>query len=289
MIEAATGKLRELQLVELEMLHDFKIICEKYGLRYFLDYGNLLGAVRHGGFIPWDDDVDVTMPYSDYLKFLEIAQDELGEKYFLQTSDTDINYYRSYARIRKNNTTFVDEYQLQWDIHHGVWLDIFPLVEINPGMEFKIKRILMQLSNYILMDNFFQIHIDEFEQKLGKCGVKLVTLFHKIPRNVRVRLKKWLQHPIYAARNKKGLTNVWMAISRYYPSEMYAGSCKLLYEGEEFDVPTPYKQKLEIDYGDYMKLPPEDKRKGHGGNPIIDLQNNYTQYTKCENQKPACE
>ena len=220
------------------------------------------------------------MPYSDYQKFLEIAGEEFGEKYFLQTSDTDINYYRSYARIRKNNTTLLDSYNLQWDIHHGIWLDIFPIVEINPGLEFKIKRVLMQLSNYVLMDNFFQIHIDEFEQKMGKFGAKLITLFFKIPRSKRVKFKKWLQRPIYAAKNKKGLAIAWMAISRYYSREIYADSCKLCYEGEEFDVPVLYKQKLEIDYGDYMKLPPEDKRKGHGGDVIIDLKNDYTRYTK---------
>lgn len=280
MVGPATGELRELQLVELEMLRDIKVLCEKYGLRYYLDYGNLLGAVRHGGFIPWDDDIDITMPYADYIKFLEISREEFGDKYFLQTSDTDTNYYRSYARIRKNNTTFLDAHNLKWDIHHGVWIDVFPLVEINPGIEYKIKRYIMQISNYILMDNFFQIHIDEFEGTLGKLGVQLVRLFHKIPRKARVRLKKWLQHPIYSAKNKKGLTIVWMGITEYYPSDIYAGSEKISFEGEQFNVPAQFRRKLEIAYGDYMKLPPVEKRKGHGGATIIDLENNYTKYTK---------
>lgn len=280
MVETATGKLRELQLVELEMLHDLKVICEKHGLRYFLDYGNLLGAVRHGGFIPWDDDIDVVMPYADYCKFLDIAGEEFGKKYFLQTSATDENYYRSYARIRKNDTTFLDTYNLQWDIHHGVWLDVFPLVEINPGLEFKVKRFIMQLSNYMLMDNYFQIHIDEFEEKLGKIGAKLVTVFHKLPRNLRVKLKELLQRPIYFAKNKKGLTIVWMAISEYYPPDIYTDTVAIPFENEEFAAPVKYREKLEIAYGDYMKLPPEDQRKGHGGKVIIDLENNYTKYTK---------
>ncbi len=280
MVETATGKLRELQLAELEMLHDLKMICEKHGLRYFLDYGNLLGAVRHGGFIPWDDDIDVVMPYKDYCRFVDIACEEFGDKYFLQTSETDENYYRSYARIRKNNTTFLDEHNIKWDIHHGVWLDVFPLVQINPGFEYRLKRFIVQFSNYMLMDNFFQIHIDEFEKKMGKFGAKLVTMFHKLPRSLRIKLKKWLQHPIYCAKNKKGLTIVWMAISEYYPSDIYTDTVELLFENEEFAVPAKYKEKLEIAYGDYMKLPPVEERKGHGGNVIIDLENNYTKYTE---------
>ena len=280
MVETATGKLRELQLVELEMLHDLKVICEKHGLRYFLDYGNLLGAVRHGGFIPWDDDIDVVMPYRDYCKFLSVAGEEFGDKYFLQTSETDENYYRSYARMRKNNTTFMDTYNTKWDIHHGVWLDIFPLVEINPGLEFKVKKLIMQLSNYMLMDNFFRIHIDEFEQKLGKAGAGLVTMFHKLPRSFRVKLKNWLQKPIFSAKNKKGVAVVWMAISTYYPPDIYAGTVEIPFENENFAVPVKYREKLEIAYGDYMELPPVEQRKGHGGKVIIDLENNYTKYTK---------
>lgn len=278
MLKPATGKLRELQLVELEMLCDFRKICEKHGLQYFLEYGNLLGAVRHKGFIPWDDDVDIAMPYADYVKFLEIAADEFGDKYFLQTSDTDVNYYRTYARIRKNNTTFLDAHNLKWDIHHGVWLDLFPIVEINPGFEYKIKRLIMQISNYMLMDNFFEIHIDEFEEKLGKPGVLLVRTFHKIPRHIRVKMKKWLQAPIFKAKNKKGLTIVWMALTEYYPREVYAGSLLLPFEGEYFNAPIQYEKKLTITYGDYMQLPPEDQRKGHGAAVIIDLENDYSRY-----------
>lgn len=280
MIGPATGKLRELQLTEVEMLCDFRAICAKHNLCYYLEYGNLLGAVRHGGFIPWDDDVDIAMPYADYVKFLDIAQEEFGNKYFLQTSDTDVNYYRSYARIRKNNTTFMDTHNSKWDIHHGAWLDLFPLVEINPGIEYKIKRLIMQFSNYILMDNFFSIHIDEFEEKLGKAGVMLISLFHKIPRKLRSNFKKWLQRPIFSATNKKGNAVIWMSITEYYPSDIYADSTKLTFEGEEFDVPVKYKEKLEITYGDYMKLPPVEDRKGHGGQAIIDLENDYTKYTK---------
>ena len=86
---SSNSTLHKLQSTELTILKEFKRICEKYGFRYFLCAGTLLGAVRHQGFIPWDDDVDVSMPYDDYIRFLEIGQKELGSKYFLQTSETE--------------------------------------------------------------------------------------------------------------------------------------------------------------------------------------------------------
>lgn len=272
MIEPATGTLRELQLVELEMLCDFRDICQKHNLQYFLDSGTLLGAVRHKGFIPWDDDIDIVMPYKDYVEFLSIAAQEFGNEYFLQTCDTDKNFHRSYARIRKNNTTFMDAYNLEWDIHHGIWIDIFPLVEINSGLEYKIKKLVMKLSNYMLMENFFQIHIDEFKELLGRFGAKAVVFFHKIPRKTRRTLMRWIMSPIFNAKKKKMRIYISTAFSKCFPPEIYASPTQLEFEGELFDVPILYEKYLEIAYGDYMQLPPEEQRKGHGGSPIIDFE-----------------
>ena len=280
MVEPATGKLRELQLMEAEMLSDFKKVCEKNGLTYYLDYGTLLGAVRHKGFIPWDDDIDVSMPYEDYLKFLQIGQKELGEKYFLQTEETDVNYYRSYAKIRRNGTTYLAKHQIDWDVHHGVWMDVFPIVEINPGIEYKLKSIMFRLSNFMLMDNFFATRPEEFRKVIGKFGMWLVKVFHKTPRRKRLKFKTWFLKGIYRAKNKKCKSIIWMALSKTYPADAFEGVCKVEFEGEEYDTHRQYKQLLELYYGDYMKLPPEDQRKGHGGATILDLENNYTVYTK---------
>ena len=86
-------KLRQLQLVELEILNEFVRICDEYKLQYFLVGGTLLGAVRHQGFIPWDDDIDVAMPRQDYDSFAEICAKELKRQYFYQSADTDPNYF----------------------------------------------------------------------------------------------------------------------------------------------------------------------------------------------------
>jgi len=279
-IPPATGKLRQLQLTELEMLCDFRDLCEKHHLRYFLDYGNLLGAVRHGGFIPWDDDVDVTMPYEDYRKFLKIAQEEFGDKYFLQTDETDEQYHFCFAKLRKNGTTMVNSDQLGWEIHHGAWIDIFILIETNPGLDFKIRKLLYRVCNFLLMDQYFDIFSDVFEKMVGKAGVGFMRLVYKTPRSWRRSIKHWLLHRICSGRNKQGRTVAWTGITEYFPAELYETSTTLDFEGEAFTVPGQYEKNLEIDYGDYMQLPPEEKRIGHGSEMIIDLERHYTEYTK---------
>jgi lipopolysaccharide cholinephosphotransferase len=100
-------QLRALQLMELKMLSKVDDICRKHNIRYYIVAGTLLGAIRHGGFIPWDDDIDIAMYREDYTKFLEIAPDELGTEFFVQTWQSERNYFRYVARVRANGTAFV--------------------------------------------------------------------------------------------------------------------------------------------------------------------------------------
>ena len=98
--------MNQIQQHQLNMAKEVDRICKKYNLRYSIAGGTLLGAIRHQGFIPWDDDLDISMPREDYDKFIKIAQQELGKKYFLQTWDTDKNFVFPFAKIRENNTLF---------------------------------------------------------------------------------------------------------------------------------------------------------------------------------------
>ena len=119
-------ELKAIQKIEFEILCKFADICDKHEFRYFLDAGTLLGAVRHKGFIPWDDDIDVGMPRKDYDEFIKIGQRELGELYFLQTKETDPKAPFSFAKVRKQGTEFIEWNKRHIKMNHGIFIDVFP-------------------------------------------------------------------------------------------------------------------------------------------------------------------
>ena len=120
--------LREAQMASLDILLEFDRVCKKNQITYWIDFGTLLGAVRHKGFIPWDDDIDISMPPADFKRFMEIGQKELKDGYFLQTEKTDpgSNMCRGLFKIRKNNTLYVHDFDdFRKDYHKGVSIDVF--------------------------------------------------------------------------------------------------------------------------------------------------------------------
>lgn len=119
---------KEIWAVELDMLYKVQQICEKHNIKWWIDAGTLLGAVRHGGFIPWDDDIDVVMFPDDYDKFNQVAAQELEEPYFLQTDDRD-NVFYCHTKIRRTDTTGIltKDRAAAFDFNQGIFIDIFPL------------------------------------------------------------------------------------------------------------------------------------------------------------------
>ncbi|SFC85841.1 LicD family protein [Clostridium uliginosum] len=257
--------LKDAQALMVSILKDVDQLCEKHGLKYFLDAGTLLGAVRHKDFIPWDDDMDIGMLRQDYDKFLEIAKKELPEHLFLQTFKTD-KYYDIYpvpCKIRYNGTILIEKAIGENDkMHNGVYIDIFPYDSLpKTKWVYKLQRTL----SYEILKSLNRLrdkpeHLS-FKNRITFTFYKLVTKIFSIKR--REKFFKFLIN--WNDPNSKymgyGVDTYW---SEYvYKKEDYFDLVKLEFQGEHFYAPRNYDAILTQLYGDYMTLPKEEERVWH--------------------------
>lgn len=273
--------LRKLQLVETEMLKDLKEICERNNIRYYISSGTLLGAVRHKGFIPWDNDIDVQMPCDDYERFVKLTEKEIGPKYFIQSYETEKNYYRAYARLRLNNSMMMYPWESMYKTHHGIWLDVFPLVETNSVPEWRFKKLLVRVANVLGMQDCVEANREEWLVEKGKTAVKfLELLFRLTSKKFREKLRHRMLRFIKKSRNKDCVSILWLSLAKRMPKSYFSGEpAQVLFEGELYPAPKKYHEYLTLLYGDYMTPPPEKDRATHDG-LMVDMENDYTKYMK---------
>lgn len=263
--------LKKIKETEKEILLKFVSICEKYNLNYFVVFGTLLGTIRHKGFIPWDDDIDVGMLRKDYEKFLEVAQQECGEEFFLQTVDTDSNYHLYFAKLRKMDSIFIENSLQKADSTSGFYIDIFPYdmvsdndmqmkwqikLAVSLGMLLSINRVEEpQIGSYgklkesILKEIWKVVHYGM--KILGISGSSIEKLFIKV--STKYNGKKCDRYVTFSAQAEK-----WII----YREEMES-LLKQKFEDINVQVPKGYDSILKRCYGDYRVLPPEEKRVNH--------------------------
>ena len=273
--------LTELRRVELEILSVFAAICKKHSLRYSLAYGTLLGCVRHQGFIPWDDDIDVMMPVEDYQRFLEIGQKELGDKYFLQHNKND-RYRNSFAKIRKNDTCAITKYtKYEKHSHHGIYIDIFPIAYL-PRSKFiqKCQELVLNIIGQINTTFCFEV----VKSRKNKVVKFILLCLHKI---IPYSLLAFIQDKLIAIGTPENSD----MLCGYYPElRGFINKCMLekdtfdhlvlmKFEDKEFLVPRDYDRILKRVYGDYWTLPPVEKRKSHYF-LAYDTKRSYQEYMK---------
>ena len=262
MIKLEKDLLRKLQMTELEMLIEVDRICRKHDIRYSLDGGTLLGAIRHDGFIPWDDDADVVMLRPEYDKFYEACKQELDtERFFLQEYRTDKSYRWGYSKMRRNGTVFLREGQEHVKCHQGVFIDIFLYDQVP---DHTLLRRLHLFFCYCVR----KILYSEVGRKSAKTrflrtwyGVlyriprdKVFYLIEKVARKTNKKRHTLVRHMTYPYR--KGC--------RYgLPRECFDAYIEKEFEGHMFKVFKKFNLYLTRLYGDYMTLPSEDMRKTH--------------------------
>ena len=136
-------EMKEIWQVQLDLFEQFAKVCDRHDIDYTLDGGSLLGAIRHKGYVPWDDDIDVALMRDQYEKFLKYAKMELKPPYFIQNERTEPEYYRQYTQLRRSDTTAIIKVDLQYNYNCGISIDIFPLDKVPDNLT-KRKKISKQ-------------------------------------------------------------------------------------------------------------------------------------------------
>ena len=272
-----TGALEKLHRIHLEMLDEVDRLCSKHGLSYWLDSGSALGAVRHKGFIPWDDDVDLGMMREDYEKFVAIAKKEMSADYVLQDHSTEPQYRNFHIKIRKLNTVFPQSYNSNFK-YRGIQLDIFPFDYLpddsNKTIKFcrklqKYRSFCDQATRNVLSRNPIK--------RLIQLAVKIVPqsvyrgYFERACVKYNGAKTQYVTSHTYRMQRQK---------VRIFKTEDMLPTKRIRFEDREYGIMNNPDSYLKNMYGDYMTLPPEEKRVYHLVGEIIFDAN-------CETEKNA--
>lgn len=262
-----TEELSKLHTHLLSALLEVDRICRAHEIKYFITGGTLLGAVRHHGFIPWDDDLDIGMLRSEYEKFLLCAKDCLDERFFLQTNHTDPEYSMPFCKIRVNGTLFVGKGDWLQNIHHGVYIDIFPIDTAPAG---RIARIFHDKTVYFLKMAFLAASRFDPEETVSRSKLPLFKALRILTKPFKLSTLSELTERVLRMFEKRRTGWVVNLCGTYgYKKEVFSATfldiyVKLHFEGNEVYTMRSWDEYLSQIYGDYMRLPPEDKRTaGH--------------------------
>ena len=275
--------------VELDMLKHFIEICEKYNLKYFAASGTLIGAIRHKGFIPWDDDVDIIMPREDYKKFLDCAQNELSDNYFLQSNTTEKRYPTGHAQIRNINTACIrpgeyNKLKSSEGNHYGIFIDIFPYDGVPQNHKLRKKQIKkVAFLKKICAMKVYPDSRSKIKFVIKKIMSGLYFCFHSLEKSIE-KINYWSSIvPVDKAEEVAVISfapgyegNIWK--KSYFDETAYSDFCDI-----KIAIPKYYDEVLSKEYGNYMEIP-ENKEDGSlHGRCFFDTQNSclkYKSYTK---------
>lgn len=271
-IDITAEDARGLKEVQLELLAELDRVCRLHDLPYFALYGTLLGAVRHQGFIPWDDDLDIGMLRDDYERLAQVIDQDLGDAYFFQTLDSDPHYGYGFGKLRKNGTRCVDLDSYGSRQHNGVYIDVFPLDAKPTGrwaqfeqktLRYGIFLMLYLKARYLAIEGASPL--TRLGRALSRGGVRL------IPRRLLVALTRYYTRLGRAASPAKyvSLFGAYFYDHDTIDARWILPLGELPFEDTTIPVPADPDGYLTQLYGDYLQLPPADQQVGR--HEIVEL------------------
>lgn len=266
------ASLRDLQLALFDMLKDIDSICREQNIQYSLACGTALGAVRHQGFIPWDDDVDIMFLRSEYDKFLEIAPKFLKEKGYTLQKEFSSEWPMQYSKVRKDNTTYIEAFEPRLkNLHQGIFIDLFPIDNLSDN------KILARIQW-----DFYHLLV---AKGMAKRGYQT---------NSRIKHLLMACSPLFPEKMlrafvmQKGKTNTQrvhcflggavVKEHNIFPRSFFDSYITISFEEYRFPIVKDYDGYLKVCFNDYMKLPPEEKRAARRHALKVDLERPYTEY-----------
>jgi lipopolysaccharide cholinephosphotransferase len=271
---------KELQRILLEIYCDIAEVCKKYNLKMLMGGGSCLGAVRHKGFIPWDDDIDLIMPRTDYNKLLEVFDKELGEKYYLVDLVKTHSGQNLFAKIMKKNTTFIEKNTNANNSPASIFVDIFPL-EFLPDNRY-IRSIYLFFAKLFTKLIFIIVDYQLTNLQVRYRDVAIYRNIGKVTSVISVYKWNYLYSVFISScsGNKfcflpsggHGVYGELLPVDTYFPLS------EGIFEGKKVNLPHRCDKYLKNLYGDYMKLPPLDKRQGN--HPIMSFSTSNSEKEK---------
>lgn len=250
MKEIGVQELKQIQLGILDAVHEY---CIKKGIRYFLSSGTLIGAVRHKGYIPWDDDIDLYMPREDYDRFIYQFKDDVHDLKVVSL-ETDSNYPQPFAKVIDTRTVLTEEncaYEL------GVYIDIFPVDGVPSNkLKRKIKSLLLFAVEMLISRK------RNMARSKRKNGIK--QLCHMLMKPIRLQsflaLKDIIIRKLFPEKDAKQVVNYTYLGAGVISKDAISQSVDIEFEGKKYKTMVGYEEYLSQTYGDYMKLPPIEQQ-----------------------------
>ncbi|MBQ9954698.1 MAG: LicD family protein [Eggerthellaceae bacterium] len=278
-LEMTPERERAIKIIQQESLvalQEVDRVCKKLGITYFLVGGSMLGALRHGGFIPWDDDTDVGMLRHDYDRFVREAPAHLAPGYFVQLPETDPHIHFVYARLRKEGYDYITAYNEDKDFNKGIWVDVFPFdaspkVRVLQKVQRRVANVMARASMALMRRREYVQHDVALDAPLPAEDARYLRRFAAMARLFPVSLTRWGYHRAARACN-------WIYGGK--PDAMYASFIpsyttisanevdpvrRIAYEGTPLDIPAGAEAFLVRQYGDYEKLPCVHERYAEHG------------------------